>query len=290
MTKHYPLFLMALRIGTSALGQTATDYYQLPARQPHAYSRVLARYGGAYTRDRWYVGLTGFVRTDRAQLDNSLGGLIGSNRVIRPGWGLVLGWTARERWTVEAGYTNSPAHSELVIDRGRFPYTYSYTSDNHSFLLRGKYMLLSTSGPWRRSGFWISGGMWLVPGSGASRGDLLMAGYAYRARAGEQIDTLRLTGQTQVSSRPTAIAELGAEYTVRLSNRLDLGLSARKLWGLSSAVDTDLQYRISSQATQYAQLKGAGSGMTYGLTLRYSFALNQKLASVWKSPGSRLAK
>lgn len=283
------LYLVLFLIGLAAfptLGQQSSDYYRLPDRNQTQYDRVLTRYGGAYVKDRWYVALTGFVRSDKASLDNLMGGMIDAKRVVKPGWGLLLGWAYKEKWAVEAGYVQSPSHTSLQIERRRFANPLQYTSDEHNFVLRGKRMLFSTSGPWRRSGFWLTGGAWLVPGKGGSRGQLSLADYAYQAS--EKIDTLRLAVQTQLSTVPTVIAELGAEYNVRLSNHVELGVSARKLWGLGSSMNTDLAYRTTSQPTQYAQLRGMGSGMTYGLTLRYSFAIRQPLPSVLKNTGSRL--
>lgn len=289
MSKLYIVLFLAGFAALPTMGQQVSDYYRLPDRNQVQYDRLLTRYGGAYIKDRWYVALTGFVRADKALLDNSIGGMVGARRVVRPGWGALLGWAYKEKWAVEAGYVQSPAHTSLSVDRGRIvPSLFQYANDQHSFVLRAKRMLFSTSGPWRRSGFWLTAGMWAVPGKGGNRGELSLAEYAYRSR--EKVDTLRLSGETQLSNTPSVIAELGAEYNVRLSNRFDLGISARKLWGLGSSIDTDLTYSTTSQPTQYAQLRGVGSGMTYGLTLRYSLAINQPLSKVLKTTGSRLGK
>ncbi len=285
----HKLYLVFLLIGFAtfpSLGQHSSDYYRLPDRNQMLYDRVLTRYGGAYVKDRWYVALTGFVRSDKAALDNPMGGMIEAKRVVKPGWGLMLGWSYKEKWAVEAGYVQSPAHTSLQVDRRRGADLFQYTSDQHNFVVRGKRMLFSTSGPWRRSGFWLTAGAWLVPGKGGSRGQLSIADYTYPTR--EKIDTLRLAGQTQLSTVPTVIAELGAEYNIRLSNHVDLGISARKLLGLGSSINTDLTYSTTGQPAQYAQLRGIGSGMTYGLTLRYSVAIRQPLRNVLKSAGSRL--
>jgi hypothetical protein len=289
MSKLYIVLLFTVLAASTATGQQVSDYYRLPDHNKVQYDRLLTRYGGAYINDRWYVALTGFVRADKASLDNTIGGMVGARRVVRPGWGALLGWAYKEKWAVEAGYVQSPAHTSLSVDRGRIvPSLFQYANDQHSFVLRGKRMLLSTSGSWRRSGFWLTAGAWLVPGKGGNRGELSLPEYAYRSR--EKVDTLRLSGETQLSNAPSVIAELGAEYNVRLSNRFDLGISARKLWGLGSSIDTDLSYTTTSQPTQYAQLRGVGSGMTYGVTLRYSLAINQSLSNVLKTSGSRLGK
>lgn len=286
--KCYLLFLLMLSAALPASGQEQTDYYKLPDQQQH-YKRVLTRYGGAYIRSRWYVSLDGFVRTDRAKLDNSFNGLIASDRVTKAGWSGLIGWAYRERWAVEAGYTNSPTHTEVLINSGMYPYTFRFANDKRGLVLRGKHMILSTSGPWRRSGFWLTGGLWLMPNTSRDGGRFALSGYGYHDRHAEKGDTIRLIGQTTVNAAPTAMIETGLEYTVRLTDRFDMGFSARKLWGLSSAVSTTVSYSVNSRETQQAQFDGMGNGMTFGLTMRYTYAIKRTVAKVLDIQGKRPA-
>ena len=254
----------------SAYGQGVADYYQAPDRSGQHFNRLLSRYGGPNIRDRWYVSLDGFVRTDRARIDNSINGLIESDLVGKVGIGAVIGWAYRERWAVEAGYARMPIHTQVSIRNGNSPLIYRYTNGRDAFVLRGKRLILSTSKPWLRSGFWLSGGMWLVPNGGQSEGHFSLAGYRYRGR-GESPDTLGLSSQTRVGTRLTTMAELGAEYNVRLSNSVDLGFSVRKFWGLGNSITTDVNYTVNRTLMQQAQLQGTGTGMSYGVTLRYTY-------------------
>ncbi|QJW90950.1 hypothetical protein HNV11_16985 [Spirosoma taeanense] len=278
MMKRY-LFLLFLGLaGLPTFGQQMTDYYRLPDQQSQ-YNRILNRYGGAYTRDRWYVALSGFVRTDRAQLDNSYNGLLGSSRVTKPGIGALVGWTYREQWAIEGGYARMPIHTEARVRNGYFAYSFPYTNDKQGIVLRARRMVLSTSGPWRRSGLWLSAGLWLIPNSGQNKGGFSLASYSYRYRQGEKPDTLRILGQTNVNAAPTGLAEVGAEYNVRLSDKFDMGFAVRKYWGLGSSLTTDVTYKASGRDPQYAQLQGTGSGMSYGVTLRYTYAVRRNLSN-----------
>ena len=153
MMKHYLLYILIGIAALPAYGQGVTEYYQLPKKNQQV-SRLLHRYGGPQIRDRWYVSLEGFIRTDRAQLDNSFDGLINNDIVAKAGWGVLLGWSYRERWAVEAGYARTPIHTQFSISRAVPPVMARSTNDHNAFMLRGKRLLLSTSKPWLRSGFW----------------------------------------------------------------------------------------------------------------------------------------
>ena len=123
-----------------------------------------------------------------------------------------------------------------------------------------------------------------MPNGGQQEGQFSLYGYRYSGRR-ETPDTLRLTSQTYTNTQLTAIAEVGAEYNVRLSNAIDLGVSVRKLWGLASALTTDITYSVNRAAVQQAQLQGAGTGMSYGLTLRYTYSINRKSSNVMEIQG-----
>ena len=283
MIKYYLCILFGVAL-LPVCGQGVADYYRTPDHSLR-YDRLLMRYGGPHILDRWYVSLDGFVRTDRARIDNSINGLIESDRVAKVGIGAVIGWVYRERWAVEGGYARMPIHTQVSVRNGVTPLVYRYTNGRDAFVLRGKRLILSTSGPWLRSGFWLSGGLWLVPNGGQSEGSFALKGYRYRGR-GESSDTLQLTSQTRTGTRMTTMAELGAEYNVRLSNNVDLGFSARKFWGLASSISTDVNYTVNDRLMQQAQLRGAGTGMSYGVTLRYTYAIRRNFPNALEVRGN----
>ncbi|GAB2560059.1 hypothetical protein [Spirosoma aerophilum] len=291
MMKRYLLYILLGLAVLPACGQGISDYYRLPERS-HQYDRLLTRYGGPSIRNRWYVALDGFIKTDRAKLDNSFDGLIKNDLVGKAGWGATVGWAYRERWAVEAGYARMPIHTQVSVTNASSPLVFRYSNDRNAFVLRGKRLIVSTSKPWLRSGFWLSGGMWLVPNSGQQEGRFSLLGYRYTGRR-ETPDTLRLTSETRANAGMTTLAELGAEYNVRLSNSIDLGFSVRKFWGLGNALTTNVTYAVnypntpngniadvgSRTSVQNAQLLGDGTGMSYGFTLRYTYAIRRHLSN-----------
>lgn len=287
MMKHYLLYILIGLAVLPASGQGVTDYYRVTQNRQQ-YQRLLSRYGGPQIRDRWYVALDGFVKTDRAQLDNAHGGLIESNAVGKVSGGVTLGWSHCEKWAVEASYARIPIHTQLAISQTSPLVKDRYTTDRNAFMLRAKRLVLSTSKPWLRSGVWISGGVWMLPGYNQPTDGLSTSGYRYHSQW-ETHEPFRLTNQTTFQSQTAALAELGVEYNVRLSNAFDLGISARKLWGLTNIVTTNVTYTALREAPQMATLQGTGSGMSYGVTLRYSFSTQRNQAKVLNVQGkSRL--
>lgn len=281
--KRYLLFVLLGLAVLPVCGQGVTDYYQAPDRG-HNYNRLLTRYGGPAIQNRWYVALDGFIRTDRAQLDNSFNGLIESNRVTQAGWGAVLGWMHRERWAVEAGYARMPVHTQVSVVNAISPLSFRYTNNQSAFVLRGKRLILSTSKPWLRSGFWLSGGLWGVPNSGQKEGDFLLSGSQYQ-NVREIRASVQLAGHTYTNAQLSTLAEVGAEYNVRLSRAVDLGFSVRKFFGFSNSITTDVSYVVNKTAVQQARLQGDGTGMSFGTTLRYTFSTSRKLTNVLEVQG-----
>ena len=283
MMKRYLLYIFFGLTVLPAWSQGVTDYYRLPSRSAQ-YDRLLKRYGGPAIQSRWYVALDGFVRTDRAQLDNSFNGLIESNTVTKVGWAALIGWSYRERWIVEAGYARMPVHTQVSVVNASSPLNFRYTNDHSAFVLRGKRLVLSTSKPWLRSGLWLSGGLWAVPNAGEQEGSFSISGYRYD-NARETRTPVRMTGHTYTNAQLSALAEVGAEYNVRLSADFDLGFSVRRYFGLSNSITTDVTYTVNQTAIQQTQLQGAGTGMSYGTTLRYTWHTHRKATNVLNVQG-----
>ena len=265
-------FLLFCLISSAVLAQGSSDYYKPREATKRDYDRLLVRYG-SYLAQRWYFGAEGFLRADQGHLSNSFGGLIASNTVTRPGWSAVIGWTYRDAWALEAGYARSPIHNELAISQ----YTFQFQNERNGFLLRTKRQLFSTSPQERRSGLWATAGLWLIPNAGEHKSRLSFEGYGRRGYQRE-IDTLVITTQTATNTRATGLAELGLEYNVRLSSRVDLGIYARKYWGLGSSITTDLTYSVNGQLPQTATLQGRGSGASFGVSLRYTYTRKHLVA------------
>ncbi|GAB3340985.1 hypothetical protein GCM10027299_54870 [Larkinella ripae] len=288
-------------IVSPAFAQALTDYYRPPvepagerrladrsARNRRTeLTQLVARYGEAYIRERWYVGMDGFFRTDRSQLNQTFDGLISTKATTQTGWSALIGWVGNERWAVEGGYARSPIHNTLVVGEGANALDLQFENNKHGFVVRGKRLMRFGSRS-RKSGLWLGAGFWVVPNNGQQLSSFIVEGYQYRGSGGSlgrrtnrvQLDTIQLFGVTRLSPTLTGLAEASAEYTVKLGGRTELSLFARKVWGLGNIITTNLLYSVNSGASQPAVLRSDGSGWSVGVSIRYVYALRYDLRNM----------
>lgn len=295
-------FWLSVLVGP-AFAQGLTDYYRpavepLDASRPTTRSRraelthLVARYGEAYIRERWYVGLDGFFRTDRGQLNQTFNGLISTKATTQTGWSAVIGWVSNERWAAEGGYARSPIHNTLVVGDGANALDLRFKNNQHGFVVRGK-RLMRFGKQTAKSGLWLGAGAWLIPNNGEQVSHFLVEGYSYsgsRQPGRNRVDTISIVGETRVSPKLSGLAEVSAEYIIKLGGRVDLSLLARKYWGLGNSLTTNLVYRVNSGEPQTAVLQGDGRGWSVGVSLRYTYALRydlRKMPSVFNLRGNQ---
>jgi hypothetical protein len=277
--------LVLLLATLPAVGQGISDYYRLPGRTSN-YGRLLNRYGAATTRERWYVGVEGFRRSDLSVIDNSFDRLVSSGDVGSWGWGISAGWVGRERWAIEAAYVHASIHNymEVVSGRGE-PYRFNSANDKQAFALRLKYRLPLGPLQLRRSGLWVSAGGWLIPNSGNQVAQYRFNGTRFRDSRSNP-DTLLLTTSTQIAPNITGMIELGAEYNVQLGGPFELGFFGRKTWGIGNSIRTDLTYSVNGVNPQYGTIVGNGNGWNFGVSVRFNYAIQRHLRSVYEVKGN----
>ncbi|SDM47830.1 hypothetical protein [Siphonobacter aquaeclarae] len=229
---------------------------------------------------RWYVNAEGFIRTDNSTLSNTFNDLISSGSVNKSGWGVLVGYSFREVWAAEAGYSPSPIHNQLTISNSPRDFVFTYKNDSRAIIGRVKRQLFSTGRVKNRSGFWISGGAWLIPNAGTTVDGFEIDGYLYK-RGQQHPDTVQITSLTKTATSMTALLELGLEYNVRLSNRLGLGFYYRHLWGMGNSMSTHLTYTVNHANTTTSDIKADGSGWSLGLSLRYTYSLKRDIRGAY---------
>jgi len=284
----YTLFLLICSM-SRAVSQSNEDYYNpvtapvKPNYEPvipdiNHFKKtnrevVFAKIGQPKIRNRLYFGLDGFVRTDKAGITNTFDGLIDTRTGSKAGWSASLGWVHQEKWMLELEYSRSPIHNILVIN-GDYPMEYKVENDKNNLALRAKRRLLfgKSNSSLRRSAFWIGTGAGIVPNSGKQKEYLEFEGYS-RQRFRPRPDTLFLTSDSKTSSGITGFADVTAEYVIKVARAIDLSIYARKQWGLGNSLTTDLAYFVNKVQTAESTIKADGSGMTFGISLRYVFAL-----------------
>ncbi|WP_345267011.1 hypothetical protein [Nibrella viscosa] len=268
MNRYISLLLyFALFLPAVSSAQSLYDYY-LPGKERRNLEKWSFKNGYQVT-ERWYLAGEGFLRTDLSRLDNSFNGLISTQSVTRTGWSALIGFTDRDRWGLEWGYARSPINSSLIIN-SQPSFAIRLENEKNGFVFRSRYMILSTSRKERRSGFWLTAGAWLVPNAGNVRNRFTLEGLGYRGFR-QAPDTLLLISRTATSREPSGLLELGLEYNVRISGRWDVGVVARRNWGIGNSLATDLTYRVNTHPYQTASLRANGDGMTLGFAVRYTY-------------------
>ncbi len=223
----------------------------------------------------WYIGAEGGFRSDGSVFSNSFDGLISTPTQTKATGGLTFGYGYRNAWILETGVTYAPIHLAISVANRGDALVYTYTNSGYSIPFRIKRRLGSGRLASNGTGFWITGGAWLVPNGSGQLGDFSLIGYSYRGR--NRVDTLRLSSTALVSNRITGVAELGLDYAIRLSSYLELGFFGRKYWGLGTALQSNLLYTVNGGAEQRSTLTANGSGWGFGLALRYIYSRQHEL-------------
>lgn len=289
--KHISLFWFLFSASVSVLAQENvidTNYYTLPVQRllkadpDDNRSRQQTRHDrseGLYKNDlfgqlretqTWYINLEGGFRSDVSTLSNSLNGLVKNATQTKPAGSILLGYTYRNAWAIEAGYTWAPIHLNITIANGSTPLIYDYQNSGYGIPLRLKRRIGSGKQAAQGTGFWFTAGAWLVPNGSRQMDDFRLIGYSYRSR-GSRTDTLRLTNTTTTTNAVTGLAEAGFDYAARLSPFIELGAYVRKYWGLGDALRSELIYTVNNTAEQQAIIKANGTGWGFGITLRYIY-------------------
>ncbi|GAB3991405.1 hypothetical protein GCM10028807_21380 [Spirosoma daeguense] len=295
--KHISLLSFLIGLSVSALAQETvidTSYYTLPVhrrrvltedpdeRNTPSYQPVKSRRNvdaitGRSVREiqSWYVNLEGGFRNDASELSNSFNGLISSSSKTKAVWSVLLGYTYRNAWTVETGYAYAPIHLNITVANGSTPLVYNYQNGGYGLPLRIKRRIGSGNKAANGTGFWVSAGAWLVPNGDAQLNNFRLIGYSYRTSRSRTADTLRLNSNTTLRET-TGLAELGADYSVRLASFLEFGVYLRKYWGIGKALRSDLAYRVN-QTEQQALVTSDGKGWSFGISLRYIYGRQQEV-------------
>jgi hypothetical protein len=299
--KHIFLLAFSFGLSVSALAQEVvidTNYYTPPAQRrqvltpdpeqgytPYQPSRTQStgRYHNGPDSDNplfhqlkevqtWYLGAEGGLRSDGSTLTNSFNGLVSNVTQTKVVWSVLLGYTYRNAWAVETGYAHTPIHLNITIANGQTPLIFNYQNSGSGIPLRLKRRIGSGKQAKNGTGFWLTAGAWLIPNGTGPMDDFKLIGYSSRNSSRVRTtDTLRLSNTTKTFSSVTGLAELGVDYSARLSPFLELGAYVRKYWGLSNALRSDLVYTINNKSEQQGVVTANGTGWGFGIALRYIY-------------------
>ncbi len=252
--------------------QNASRYQSRSGKRANTHPDLLEQLREIRT---WYVGAEGGFRSEGSVLSNSFNGLVSTPALTKAVWGATLGYTYRNAWAIETGYTRAPIHLTISIANNGDPLVYTYLNSGSGIPLRLKRRLGSARQAKNETGFWLTAGAWFIPNGSGQIGDFNLIGYSNRGR--NRVDTLRLTNNATVFNRVTGMTELGLDYVTRLSSYLELSFYGRKYWGLGNALKSDLTYTVNSGVQQQATTTANGSGWGVGLSLRYIYGRQHEL-------------
>ncbi len=241
------------------------------SNRPQRTRQVLLGPGSDHNRERWYLAVEGTIRGNSSLLNSTLNGLISTQGTTEFGAGASAGVVLGERWTAEIAYVYQPLHNTLILANGRSPITLRHANSGTSFLLRGKIRLGGRSNLSNGSGFWLSGGLGVVPNSGQTLDSLTFRGIIQRRR--NTADTVRLAIDTYQNKRWSGLAEVGAEYVARLSARTELVISLRWYRAMGYSLRTDVSYTVTGTEPTVATLSSGGNGWGFGIVWRYNYGL-----------------
>ncbi|OJW76813.1 MULTISPECIES: hypothetical protein [unclassified Spirosoma] len=223
----------------------------------------------------WSVAIEGGFRSDASNLTNTFNRLVSSATQFKGVWSVLAGYTYRNAWAVETGYARAPIHLNITIANGSQPLVFTYQNSGSGIPVRLKRRIGSGKKAENGTGFWVTGGAWLIPNGTKQLDDFKLIGYIYGGR-NNRIDTLRLDNITS-TNQITGLAEAGFEYNVRLSSSLELGGYLRKFWGLGDALRSDMIYSVNKSSIQYASATANGTGWGFGMSLRYIYGKQHEL-------------
>ncbi|QRR03710.1 hypothetical protein [Dyadobacter sandarakinus] len=277
------IFTLLLFLGILPLMAQDADYYRKIYTRPLSPGlyHAAAVPGGdkdAKVPNRWYFGVDGFLIRDVNTITSNFDELIGTESPVSASWGVNVGWVHHENWTMEATYTRSAIHNILIVN-GYNPLRYNIQNDRNNLILRVKRRLLFNKNELRRPAFWIGIGGGIVPNSGRQKDYYAFEGYRQEGRW-QPVDTLHMTSNSYISKSATLLAEVSAEYVVKVAKVVDLSIFARRQWGFGTSVTTDLVYSINNQVADRSTITGKGTGLNLGLSLRYVFHLGSDFSAL----------
>ena len=225
----------------------------------------------------WYVVVEGGLRQDVSQLSNTFNGLISNPAASAWTGGVLVGYTYRNAWNAEFGYTYAPTHLNITLASSPAPYQYSYKNSGYGLPVRIKWHVGAGKRTVSNTGIWLSAGAWLIP-NGDQKNDLLQfTGRSGRGGPRSRFDTLEVTVNTGTANRLTGVAEAGVDYTARISSLFEMGFYVRKYWGLSSALRSDLTYRVNRATETTSSITANGTGWSAGISLRYVYSRKREV-------------
>jgi len=254
-------------------GQEEDDYYRAPSQRRDVRNNVYPNLDRKSVN--MYLGLEGGLKSSQSTLTNNMDGLLGKNKGRDFYWGVVLGYSMNNVWSIETGYYKNPSYIIQTVNSGRsIPYTYRLGAALQTIPIRYKRKIFTIDPITKNATIHVGVGVLLAPE--AKNKKVGEQSFISRPNDPQRKDTLRLESEAFLSKKGFAQGELQVELHGRVSNALSIVVFARGNISPKGLIRSDVEYSVNRFVTDRAQQLSNGINFNFGLVFRYNILQGYK--------------
>lgn len=254
-------------------GQEEDDYYRAPSQRRDVRNNVYPNLDRKSVN--MYLGLEGGLKSSQSTLTNNMDGLLGKDKGRDFYWGIVLGYSMNNVWSIETGYYKNPSYVIQTVSSGRsIPYTYRLGAALQTIPIRYKRKIFTIDPITKNATIHVGVGVLLSPD--AKNKKVGEQSFISRPNDPQRKDTLRLESEAFLSKKGFAQGELQVELHGRVSNALSIVVFARGNISPKGMIRSDVEYSVNKFVTDRAQQLSNGINFNFGLVFRYNILQGYK--------------
>lgn len=254
-------------------GQEEDDYYRAPSQRRDVRNNVYPNLDRKSVN--MYLGLEGGLKSSQSTLTNNMDGLLGKDKGRDFYWGIVLGYSMNNVWSIETGYYKNPSYVIQTVSSGRsIPYTYRLGAALQTIPIRYKRKIFTIDPITKNATIHVGVGVLLSPD--AKNKKVGEQSFISRPNDPQRKDTLRLESEAFLSKKGFAQGELQVELHGRVSNALSIVVFARGNISPKGLITSNVEYSVNKFVTDRAQQLSNGINFNFGLVFRYNILQGYK--------------
>lgn len=254
-------------------GQEEDDYYRAPSQRRDVRNNVYPNLDRKSVN--MYLGLEGGLKSSQSTLTNNMDGLLGKDKGRDLYWGVVLGYSMNNVWSIETGYYKNPSYVIQTVSSGRsIPYVYRLGAALQTIPIRYKRKIFTIDPITKNATIHVGVGVLLSPD--AKNKKVGEQSFISRPNDPQRKDTLRLESEAFLSKKGFAQGELQVELHGRVSNALSIVVFARGNISPKGLIRSDVEYSVNRFVTDRAQQLSNGINFNFGLVFRYNILQGYK--------------
>ncbi|MFD2522944.1 hypothetical protein [Emticicia soli] len=254
-------------------GQEEDDYYRAPSQRRDVRNNVYPNLDRKSVN--MYLGLEGGLKSSQSTLTNNMDGLLGKDKGRDFYWGIVLGYSMNNVWSIETGYYKNPSYVIQTVSSGRsIPYTYRLGAALQTIPIRYKRKIFTIDPITKNATIHVGVGVLLSPD--AKNKKVGEQSFISRPNDPQRKDTLRLESEAFLSKKGFAQGELQVELHGRVSNALSIVVFARSNISPKGLITSNVEYSVNKFVTDRAQQLSNGINFNFGLVFRYNILQGYK--------------